>query len=291
MKVHLVDGTWELFRAYFGAPSRIAADGREVGATCGMLRSLLALLRDDSVTHLAVAFDHVVESFRNELYDGYKTGEGIEPELYAQFTLAEQAAAALGLTVWPMVQFEADDALASGAARFAEESSVEQVVLCTPDKDLTQCVRGQRVVCFDRLRERLRDEAEVVAQFGVPPLTIPDYLALVGDSADGIPGVPRWGAKSSATVLARYGHLEQIPDDEASWDVKVRGATGLARSLREHRSDAELFKTLTTLRTDVPLDESLGDLAWRGARRALLEPLCEQLDEPNLASRVPRWQD
>lgn len=291
MKVHLVDGTWELFRAYFGAPSRVGADGREVGATSGLLRSLLALLRDDSVTHLAVAFDHVVESFRNELYDGYKTGEGIEPELYAQFALAEQAAAALGLTVWPMVQFEADDALASGAARFAEESSVEQVVLCTPDKDLTQCVRGRQVVCFDRLRERLRDEADVRAQFGVPPGSIPDYLALVGDSADGIPGVPRWGAKSSATVLARYGHLEQIPDDETSWDVKVRGAAGLAASLREHRADAELFKTLTTLRTDVPLGESLRDLAWRGARRALLEPLCEQLGEANLPGRVRRWQD
>jgi len=283
MNVHLVDGTYELFRAHFGAPGATTPDGREVGATRGLLRSLRALLREDGVTHVAVAFDHVVESFRNRLFPGYKTGEGVPPELLAQFPLAEEAARALGLTVWPMVEFEADDALATGAARFAAAPGVERVLLCTPDKDLAQCVRGDRVVGFDRLRRRLLDEAGVRQKFGVGPASIPDWLALVGDSADGIPGVERWGEKSASAVLARWGHLEAIPDSEADWQVPVRGAARLAESLRSSRQAAALYRTLATVRTEVPLTEGLDDLRWRGLRPELLAPLGERLGAPNLA--------
>ena len=217
MKVHLVDGTYELFRSFFGAPPSLSPDGREVGATRGILYSLWALLRSDGVTHVAAAFDHVIESFRNDLYPGYKTSEGIPPELHSQFPLAERAAHALGIVVWPMVEFEADDALATGAARWADEA--EQVVICSPDKDLTQCVRGERVICFDRRQQKTLDHLGVVTKFGVPPASIPDWLALVGDSADGYPGVPKWGAKSASALLARYDRIEDIPDDERAWDV------------------------------------------------------------------------
>ncbi len=287
MKVHVVDGTYELFRAYYGAPSA-TANGREIGATRGILASLLSLLRDPEVTHVGCAFDHVIESFRNELYDGYKTGEGIEPELLSQFPLAERACEALGIVCWRMIEFEADDALATAAARFVPE--VEQVVICSPDKDLTQCVRGREVVCLDRMRRRVTDEDGVVERFGVPPLSIPDYLALVGDSADGLPGVPRWGAKSTAAVLARYGHLEAIPRSESDWDVKVRGAAALAASLADHRDEALLYRRLAMLRTDVPLTEKLDDLEWRGARRPELEALCGEIAERRLLDRVPRWR-
>ena len=222
MDVHLVDGTYELFRAHFGAPPATAPDGAAVGATRGLLRSLQALLREPGVTHVAVAFDQVVESFRNRLFPGYKTAEGVPPELLAQFPLAEEATRALGLVTWPMVEFEADDALATGAARFADAPGVERVLLCTPDKDLAQCVRGTRVVGFDRMRRRVLDEAGVRARFGVGPASIPDWLALVGDTADGIPGVPRFGEKSASAVLGRYAHLEAIPDDAARWDLPVR---------------------------------------------------------------------
>ena len=235
MRVHLVDGTYELFRAYFGAPSAQAPDGREVGATRGLLRSLGALVRHEGATHVGVAFDHVIESFRNDLYGGYKTGAGIEPALLAQFELAERAAGALGFVVWSMVEFEADDALAAAAARYAGEPAVEQVVIASPDKDLAQCVRGNRVVCADRLRKKTLDEAGVVEKFGVPPASIPDWLALVGDSADGYPGLPRWGAKSAAAVLARWLHIDRIPDQARDWGVAVRGAEALAASLREGR--------------------------------------------------------
>lgn len=288
MRIHLVDGTYELFRAHFGTPPRRGAGGEEVGATVGMLASLLSLVREEETTHVAVAFDHVIESFRNGLFAGYKTGEGVEPELMAQFPLAEKAAAALGLVVWPMVEFEADDALAAAAARWAD--SAGQVVVCSPDKDLAQTVRGARVVCFDRRRQITLDEAGVEAKFGVPPCSIPDYLALVGDSADGIPGIPRWGAKSTATVLARYRRIEDIPDDESDWDVRVRGAAALAENLAGSRDDALLYRRLATLRTDVPLAEELGDLEWRGAPRDDLMALLKRLDAENLAERVPRWR-
>jgi 5'-3' exonuclease len=266
MKVHLIDGTFELFRAYYGAPPSETADGFEVGAVRGLARSMLALLGERGVSHVAIAFDHVIESFRNDLYPGYKTGDGIDPKLYAQFGPAEDACRALGLITWPMVEFECDDALATAAARFAAERDVEQVVICSPDKDLAQCVRGTRVVCLDRIRRTTLDEDGVRAKFGVGPKSIPDWLALVGDSADGFPGVPRWGAKSASTVLGEYGHLEAIPDDPRAWSVKVRGADALAASLREHRGDALLFRRLATLRADVPLQESLDDLRWRGAK-------------------------
>ena len=285
MKIHLVDGTYELFRAYFGAPPARSPGGSEVGATRGLMRSLLSLLREDGVSHVAVAFDHVIESFRNGLFDGYKTGEGLPADLTSQFPLAEQAAAALGLVVWPMVEFEADDAMAAGAARWADAEGVEQVVLCTPDKDMAQCVRGSRVVCRDRLRRKTLDEDGVVAKFGVPPASIPDWLALVGDDADGIPGIQRWGARSAATVLARYGRIEAIPDDAARWDVAVRGAPALAESLRERRGEAALYRVLATLRTDVPLDESLEDLRWRGPNPALAS-FCGEIGDEELPARA-----
>jgi 5'-3' exonuclease len=289
MRVHLVDGTYELFRAYFGAPSRSAPDGREVGAVRGLMGSLLLLLEE--ATHVAAAFDTVIESFRNDLYDGYKTGEGIDPDLFSQFLLAERATRALGIVVWGLEAFEADDGLATGAARFADDRNVEQVVICSPDKDLAQCVRGDRVVCLDRMRRKLMNEQGVVEKFGVPPATIPDWLALVGDSADGFPGIPRWGAKSAAAVLAHYGHIESIPDDADAWDIKVRGAKALADNLRDQRDDALLFRVLATLRTDVPLSESLSDLEWKGARRAELEALCDELGFGDFAARVPRFSD
>lgn len=286
MRLHLVDGTFELFRAHFGAPGASSPNGMEVGATRGFLRSLLALLREPGVTHVAVAFDHVIESFRNRLYAGYKTGEGLPPELLAQFPLAEQAAQALGVVVWPMVEFEADDAIATAAARWSDAPGVEQVVICSPDKDLMQCVRGERVVALDRIRRKVTDEAGVVEKFGVTPSSIPDLLALVGDDADGIPGVPRWGAKSAGTVLAHYRSLDAIPDAEGEWGVSVRGATALAEQLRQHREEARLYRTLATLRTDVPLAESLDQLQWRGADRESLAAFCAITGDERFLERV-----
>jgi 5'-3' exonuclease len=287
VKVHLVDGTYELFRAYYGVPPATAADGREVGAVRGLLRSLLQLLREPGVSHVAVAFDSVIESFRNRLFAGYKTGEGIPPDLLAQFPLAEQAASALGLVVWPMHEFEADDAVATAAARCAARAEVEQVVIASPDKDFAQCVAGARVVCLDRRRQRLMDEAGVVERFGIPPASIPDWLALVGDSSDGIPGLPGWGERSAAVVLARHGRLEAIPDDPAKWGVAVRGAERLAAVLRERRADARLYRELATLRLDVPLAERLEELAWAGPNAAL-DGLTARLGEPELAARAAR---
>ena len=291
VRVHLVDGTYELFRAHFGAPPAAAPDGRAAGATLGLMRTLLALLADPGVTHVACAFDHVIESFRNELFPGYKTSDGVPPELLVQFPLAERMAAALGVVVWPMVEFEADDALAAAAARFSETDGVEQVVICSPDKDLAQCVRGTKVVMLDRRRRLLMDEEGVKAKFGVPPRSMPDWLALVGDSADGYPGLPRWGEKSAAALLAHYGHLEDIPAQEREWAVAVRGAAALGQSLRERREDAYLYRTLARLRTDVPLEEGLEDLRWRGARRLALEGICQDLGEQEAAARMPLFRE
>jgi 5'-3' exonuclease len=286
--VHLVDGTWELFRAYFGAPRAAGAGGREVGAVRGLTRSLSALLREERVTHVAVAFDHVIESFRNGLYPGYKTSAGVPEDLLAQFGPAEEAARALGLRVWSMVDEEADDALATGAARLEVLPEVGRVLLCTPDKDLAQCVRGQRVVRLDRLRRQLLDEDGVRARFGVAPASIPDWLALVGDSADGYPGVPRWGERSASAVLVRYPHLEDIPGAAAAWEVPVRGAAALATSLAGHRDEARLFRLLATLRTDAPVEAGLEALRWRGPDPAGLAALEDLLGERGLAARLPR---
>ncbi len=285
MKVHLVDGTYELFRAWFGAPEATSPSGTEVGATRGFLRSMALLLRDPEVTHVGCAFDHTVESFRNELFDGYKTGEGLDPELYAQFPLAERASEALGMITWPMVDFEADDALAAAAAKLDANPLVEQVVICSPDKDLCQCVRGSRVVTLDRRRKILLDERGVQEKFGVLPESIPDYLALVGDPADGIPGIPRWGAKSAAMVLAKFAHLEDIPSDHETWGIKVRGAAVLAANLNAMHDDALLYRQLATLRLDVPIEESVDDMEWCGPDRRALEALCKELGETRLLTQ------
>jgi len=286
MKVHLIDGTYELFRSWFGAPEAMSPSGQEVGATRGFMRSMASMLRNPEVTHLGCAFDQTVESFRNQLFDGYKTGEGLESELFAQFPLVERASRALGMVTWPMVDFEADDALASAAAKFCNAPKVEQVVICSPDKDLCQCVRSNEVVTLDRRRELVLDAKGVREKFGVSSESIPDYLALVGDTADGIPGIARWGAKSAATVLSKLVHLEDIPDDHRDWGVKVRGAATLAENLREHREDALLYRTLATLRTDVPITESLDELRWNGPDRPALESLCEELGERALLDRI-----
>ncbi len=277
MKVHLIDGTYELFRAHFGAPSAKSKTGQEVGATRGLIRSMAALLRQDEVTHVAFAFDTTVESFRNQLFDGYKTGEGMEPVLWEQFPLAERAARALGMTTWSMVEFEADDALATGALLYVKDPRVETVLVCSPDKDLAQLLDHDGIQTFDRMRERLYDRAAIREKFGVAPESIPDYLGLVGDAADGIPGLARWGAKSTATVLSHYGSIEKIPDDETTWEIKVRGAASLAKVLREEREAAMLYKKLATLRTDVPIEEKLDDIAWQGADMAALGTLCAEL--------------
>ncbi len=287
MKVHLVDGTYELFRSYFGAPPQKAPDGREVGATLGLLNSMLALVTRQGATHVAVAFDHVIESFRNELFAGYKTGDGIPPDLFAQFPLAEQAVAALGIVVWPMVEFEADDAVGTAAIRFGGDASVEQVVVCSPDKDFAQLVSGTHIVCWDRRRDVVYDEAGVVTKYGVRPASIPDWLALVGDAADGYPGVPGWGAKSAAAVLAQFGHLEAIPADASQWGLGGR-ATRLAESLATHHDVVRLYRQLATLRHDVPLQEQVADLEWRGAHPSL-RTLCQEFGDRKLADRIPRW--
>ena len=291
MLIHVVDGTYELFRAYFGAPEAKAPGGAEVGATRGLMRSLHALLREEHVTHVAVAFDHVIESFRNDLYHGYKTSAGVPEDLLAQFTLAERATQALGIVVWSMVEFEADDALATAAARWGQAPGVDRVIICTPDKDVAQCVRGSQVVAFDRLRRKMLDEDGVRVKFGVPPASIPDWLALVGDNADGYPGVPRWGAKSAAAVLSVYGHIDAIPEEARAWRIDVRGAASLAASLREHRQDAYLYRRLAVLRTDVPLTEDLADLRWRGARRHDLTALCAEIGDDAFLDRITSWQD
>ena len=291
MRLYLVDGTYELFRAYFAMPSTQTPDGQPIGAVRGLVQTLLALLRRDQPTHIACAFDHVIESFRNRLFSGYKTGEGTPEELLDQFSLAERAAESLGIAVWPMTEFEADDALAAAAWRWADEARMEQVVICSPDKDLAQVVVGSHVVCLDRRRNQTMDEDGVIAKFGVPPQSIPDYLALVGDSADGIPGIPRWGAKSTAQLLSHYTHLEAIPDDASSWEVELRGAPALASSLAERRDDVALYKQLATLRADTPLPHTLEELEWRGVPRERYVAFCDELELGNLANAPHRWAD
>ena len=291
MKVHLVDGTYELFRAYFALPPIIAPDGRPVGAVRGLIQTLLSLLRQEDVTHVACAFDHVIESFRNRLFPGYKTGDGTPEDLMSQFELAERAASSLGIVVWPMVEYEADDAIATAASRWWDAPGVEQIVICSPDKDLTQMVRGKRVVCLDRRKNVTMDENGVADKFGVSPESIPDYLALVGDSADGIPGVPRWGAKTTAQVLRRYSHIEDIPDKPSEWDLRPRGIDALAASLSEHRDEAMLYKDLATLRLDVPISESLDQLEWHGVLRRDYLPLCKELGFSALLDAPHKWAE
>ncbi len=289
MNIHLVDGTYELFRNYFGAPPHKAPDGRQVGAALGLVRSLLSLLDAPGTTHVACAFDHVIESFRNDLFAGYKTSDGVDPDLLAQFPLAEEAVSALGVVVWPMVEFEADDALATGAARFRDEAGVEQVVICSPDKDLAQSVSGTRVVCWDRRRDIVLDEKGVLEKFGVKPESIPDWLGLVGDSSDGYPGIPGWGAKSASAILFRFGHLEGIPEDPQEWGLSPARSLRLAESLKSHHPEALLYRRLATLRNDVPLEENLGDLAWQGAHDRLKE-ICREWGADGLPARISRWR-
>ncbi|MGE5177197.1 MAG: 5'-3' exonuclease [Hyphomicrobiales bacterium] len=283
-RVHLVDGTYELFRHYFAVPPHEDESGRERGAVLGVVQSLLVML-EGGATHVGVATDHVVESFRNDLYAGYKTGEGIEPPLRAQFEPLEEALDALGVTVWPMVEVEADDALAAAAAAAASDDRVTQVLICSPDKDLAQCVRGNRVVQLDRRKDAITNEKGVVAKFGVPPSSIADYLALVGDASDGYPGLPGWGAKTTATVLAKYRRLEAIPKSGAEWKIEVRGAEKLAGVLRERWDEALLFRKLATLRTDRPRSVKVDALEYRGPKRAF-EALAASLRRPRLWERA-----
>ena len=289
MKIHLIDGTYELFRAHFGAPPKKAANGQEVGATLGMLRSMLLLLSDPEVTHVAVAFDHVIESFRNKMYAGYKSSEGVDPVILNQFPLAEAAIKALGLVTWPQVKFEADDAIATAVAKFKKVKSVEQIVICSVDKDLTQMVDGDRVICWDRRREIFLNEKGVTEKFGVPPESIPDFLALVGDSADGYPGIQGWGEKSTATVLAKYKHIEAIPDDPNKIPLGLGRATTLLGNLKNNYKDALLFRELSTLRTDVPLKESLADLKWLGVYPRF-KKVCDELGNQSIPERITKWR-
>jgi 5'-3' exonuclease len=284
MDVHLVDGTYELFRHFFAVPAAADVSGQEIGAVRGVVASVLSMI-ERGATHIGVATDHVVESFRNDLYPGYKTADGVAEELLSQFPVLEQALEAMGVVVWPMVQFEADDALASAAATAALDDRVRQVFICTPDKDLSQCVVGSRVVQLDRRRDILRDEAGVVAKFGVKPQSIPDYLAVVGDTADGFPGIAGWGAKAAAQTLSRYPHLENIPKDWHDWHPSIRKARLLSESLFNAWSDAVLFRKLATLRLDVPVFRSVEDLCWPGPQPNF-EAVCRQMNSPNLGARA-----
>ena len=276
LDIYLVDGTYELFRHYYALPSAKDSDGREVAAVRGVLASVLGMIKGGA-THIAVATDHVIESFRNELWPGYKTGEGIEPDLWAQFPLLEDVLSAAGIIVWPMEEFEADDALAAAAVAAARDARVERVIICTPDKDLAQCVRGTRIVQLNRRTRVTLDEAGVIKKFGVPPVSIPDYLALVGDVADGYPGLKGWGAKSSAAVLAKFVHLESIPLDCREWRVNAANASALADTLSRERERALLFRTLATLRTDIALFNNVDQLRWNGPTPAF-DPIAARLD-------------
>jgi 5'-3' exonuclease len=294
LQVHLLDATYELFRSHFAPrPATLDPGGANVSATVGIIESTLYLLREEGVTHLGCAADHVIESWRNKRYAGYKTSFGVPRELLAQFTLAEDALRALGVVVWPLVEWEADDGLGTAAVRYADQPGVERTVIMTPDKDMGQCVREDgKVVQYDRRQRLLIDADGVRKKFGVSPASIPDFLALVGDSADGYPGIPGWGKVSAGAVLTRYGRLEDIPESVRDWDVNIRGAAGLATSLREHRDDAFLFRELATLVNDVPLvSESLDELEWGGAHRAEFTAIAERLGQPQLIGRVHRWAD
>jgi 5'-3' exonuclease len=282
--IHLIDGTYELFRHFYAVPSAVDGTGQEVGAARGVVASVLSLL-EGGATHIGVATDHVVESFRNELYPGYKTGEGIDPRLFAQFPIVEEALEAMGIVVWPMVRYEADDALASAAAKAALDNRVEQVIICTPDKDLAQCVSGDRVVQLDRQRGITRNEAGVVEKWGVAPASIPDYLAVVGDTADGFPGLAGWGAKAAASMFAHHRRLEDIPKDWRKWPPSFRSPERLSKVLFEQWDDALLYRTLATLVDDVPVFGSIDDLQWRGPTPAFA-PFCDKLRGPELAARA-----
>jgi len=284
MDVHLIDGTYELFRHFFAVPAAADVNGQEIGAVRGVLTSVVSMI-ERGATHIGVATDHVVESFRNDLYAGYKTSEGVPPELLSQFPVLEEALEAMGVVVWPMVYFEADDALASAAGKAASDDRVKQVLICTPDKDLSQCVVGTRVVQFDRRRDTVRDEAGVVARFGVKPSSIPDFLAVVGDSADGFPGVPGWGLKAAALTFSQYPHLEGIPRDWREWHPSIRKARLLSESLFNAWNDALLFRTLATLRLDVPVFDTVDDLRWKEPR-ADFEEHCRRMKSPGLLTRV-----
>jgi 5'-3' exonuclease len=286
MDIHLVDGTYELFRYFYAVPSAKDKNGQEIGAVRGVLASVFSMI-EEGATHIGVATDHVVESFRNDLYAGYKTSEGVPPELLSQFPILEEALQQLGVMVWPMVEFEADDALASAATKAAQSPEVRQVLICTPDKDLGQCVSGTSVVQLDRRREIVRDEAGVEAKFGVRPESIPDYLAVVGDSADGFPGIAGWGPKAAATVLSQYLHLENIPKDWRAWKVTIRRAAALAESLFRAWDEALLFRTLATLRLDVPVFDSIDELRWKSPRPEF-EELCQRMKAPDLLRRVEK---
>jgi len=284
MNVYLIDGTYELFRHFFAVPAAKNLNGQEIGAVRGVLTSVLSMI-ERNATHIGVATDHVVESFRNDLYQGYKTSEGVPEELLSQFPVLEEALAAMGVLVWPMVYYEADDALASAAAKAAKDERVSQVLICTPDKDLAQCVAGSRIVQLDRRRDIVRDEAGVIEKFGVAPQSIPDYLAVVGDTADGFPGVPGWGVKAAAQTFSQYPHLENIPKDWRAWHPSIRKARALSESLFNTWNDALLFRTLATLRSDVPVFDSVEDLRWKGPRDNF-EELCRKMNAPNLLRRV-----
>jgi 5'-3' exonuclease len=284
MDVHLIDGTYELFRHFFAVPSAKDATGQEIGATRGVLASVMSML-EKGATHVGVATDHVVESFRNSLYAGYKTSEGVAPELLSQFPIVEEALTAMGVLVWPMVEFEADDALAAAAHQAAKDDRVNQIFICTPDKDLSQSVVGTRVVQLDRRKDLVRDEAGVVAKFGVGPASIPDYLAVVGDSADGFPGLPGWGQKAAACTLSVYPHLEDIPKDCARWAPSIKKARSLCETLLNGWDDAVLFRTLATLRLDVPVFATVDDLRWKGPKPNF-EEWCHRLKAPDLLRRA-----
>lgn len=289
MDVYLIDGTYELFRHYFAVPGATDEKGNEIGAVRGVLASVLSLL-EKGVTHLGVATDHIVESFRNDLYDGYKTGEGVPDELMSQFPLLEEALGAMGILVWAMIEFEADDALAAAAVKAAQDKSVDKVIICTPDKDLSQCVVADKIVQLDRRKNELRNAEGVVTKFGIKPESIPDYLALVGDTSDGYPGLPGWGAKGAASVLSVYPHLEDIPRDAKSWSKSIRGSAKLADTLFKSWDDAILFRRLATLRTDAPVFDDIDDLRWKGPTPAF-EAMCTRLKSPNLFKKtnaVPR---
>jgi len=283
MDVHLIDGTYELFRHFFAVPSAADKNGQEIGAVRGVLSSVLSMI-EGGATHVGVATDHVVESFRNELYPGYKTSEGVPPELLSQFPILEETLEAMGVVVWPMEYYEADDALASAAAKAAQDHNVGRVFICTPDKDLSQCVAGTWVVQLDRRHDTVRDEAGVVTKFGVMPRSIPDYLAVVGDSADGFPGVAGWGAKGAALVLSQYPHLENIPKDWREWHPSIRKARVLSESLFAAWNDALLFRTLATLRLDVPVFDSIETLRWKGPRATFAEQ-CDRMNATPLLRR------
>jgi 5'-3' exonuclease len=289
MKLHLVDATFELFRAYFSRPSQRSPDGRPVNGVRGLLESMLSLLREPDVTHIAAATDHVIESWRNDVYPAYKSSAGMPVDLLAQFGDAERALRALGITTWPMVEDEADDAIASAVVRFSGDPAVEQTIICSVDKDLAQCVSAARVVLRDRMRGITYDEDGVIAKFGVTPESIPDYLALVGDSADGYPGLPGWGAKSAATVLRRFEHLEAIPDSALDWGVPLRNATQLAATLRQQRGDALLYRRLATLGQDAQISTELSALEWHGVPRDQFLGLCDELGLERIKERVHRW--